>query len=96
MRAVSVIAGAATPRVRGTHVIELRSIFSPLTLAVFLYAPLLLLHAPHAGIPVFIVVFIVRNHVSVHSSLICKLLARCLRIKKNKRRKRGEVGEPFQ
>jgi hypothetical protein len=44
MRAVSVIAGAATPRVRGAHVIELRSIFSPLTLAVFLYAPLLLLY----------------------------------------------------
>jgi len=44
MRAVSVIAGAATPRVRGAHVIELRSIFSPLTLAAFLYAPLLLLY----------------------------------------------------
>jgi oligosaccharide repeat unit polymerase len=39
------IARASAPRVRGTHVIELRSIFSPLTLVVFLYTPLLLFYA---------------------------------------------------
>ena len=45
MRHGSVMGRAATSRVRGAHVIELRSIFSPLTLVVFLYMPLLLLYA---------------------------------------------------
>ena len=45
MRRGSVIAHAAAPRVRGTRVIQLRSIFSPLALVVLLYTPLLLLYA---------------------------------------------------